>query len=143
MRRSADRVAAEQARQLRLVAELADRCEAAALAELARGPRVPGQPLPEAVADSAMTGEVMAVLGIGEGPAQRLVGLSRRLTHVLPDALGALAAGRVDLSRVRTLAEAMELVADDTARRVARELLVGAGDRPWSGPSPRAWRGRV
>ncbi|MBA2770253.1 MAG: hypothetical protein H0U35_14220, partial [Sporichthyaceae bacterium] len=70
MRRSAVRVAAEQARQLRLVAELADRCEAEALAELAEGPRVVDQPLPEAVADSAMTGEVMVVLGIGQGQAQ-------------------------------------------------------------------------
>lgn len=143
LRAVSQRIAALQAEQLRLVAELADWCTSEALAQLAATPRVAGQPFDEEVVDSAVTGELMAVLGVSQGQAQRLGRLATRLCSVLPDVLAALGEGRLDLARTQVLAETTEPLTDATARDVAALLLPGAGEAPWSGPSPRAWRGRV
>ncbi len=135
--------------QLGLVAELGRRCEAEAMRVLAAAARVPGQPEDMDLARSTTAGELMGALGVTRGAAQGLAELARRLTLVLPDALAALAAGRLDLPRARVLAEATELLDAAGARRVARWLLPGAvagsaaGDAPWAGPSPRGWRSRV
>ena len=69
--------------------------------------------------------------------------LARRLRDVLPETLDALEAGRLDLIRARQLAEATEVLSDDAARRVQDQLLGAAGDAPWAGLSPRAWRARI
>lgn len=143
LRALSQQIAALQAEQLRLLADLAAGCEAEALAELATRPRVPGQPCDEEVVATAVTDEVMAVLGVSHGQAQRFGLLARRLTRVLPHTLDALAAGRLDLTRAQVLAEATEGLADATARAVESLVLPGAGSAPWDGPSPRAWRGRV
>jgi hypothetical protein len=41
------------------------------------------------------------------------------------------------------LANAADVLDDASARAVAREVLSWAGDGPWAGPAPRAWRTRV
>lgn len=136
-------IAAAEARRLRHVAELAVHLESEAVAMLASVPRVPGAPQDHEVIDSAVDGEVQVVLGIGPGPAARLVHLARRLTTVLPQALNALESGRLDMTRVRALADATEVLPGHLARDVADQLLDVAGAAPWSGLSPRAWRARI
>lgn len=143
LRECSVRLAALQAEQLRLVAELAADCGAAALAELARGPRVPGQPEDAEVASSAAAGELMAALGITEGSARWLTELGTRLVTVHPEVLAALSTGQLDLTRAKALVEATRVLDDGTARRVGVRLLEGAGEWPWTGPSPRAWRSRI
>jgi hypothetical protein len=83
------------------------------------------------------------VLGVSQGPAERMVDLARRLTTTLPEALVALEGGRLDLTRTRQLSEATDMLDDATAREVQDRMLGVAGDAPWDGPSPRAWRARV
>ncbi len=90
-----------------------------------------------------MVGEVQVVLGVAARPAGRLVDLAHRLTTVLPDTLDALAAGRLDLVRVRLLVEATQVLSDRDAREVQDRLLAVAGSSPWDGPSPRCWRDRT
>jgi hypothetical protein len=136
-------IAAAEARRLRHVAELSGCLESEAVAILASAPRVPGAPPDQEVIDSAVDGEVQVVLGIGPGPAARLVHLARRLSTVLPRALDALESGRLDLTRVRGLVEATEVLPGQLAREVADQLLEVAGEAPWAGLSPRAWRARI
>ena len=93
--------------------------------------------------DSAVDGEVQVTLGIGPGPAARLVDLARRLTTVMPRALDALESGRLDMARVRALADATEVLPGHLARDVADQMLDVAGEAPWAGLSPRAWRARI
>lgn len=136
-------LAAAQARQLVAVAELARRCAAQALAELAAGPRVDGQPDPAAVAASAATAEVAVVLGVSASAAESLSTLGRRLVGTLPDTLAALAAGRLDLTRARALVSATEALEEQAARSVEALMLADAGAAPWAGPAPRGWRERL
>jgi len=136
-------IAAAEARRLRHVAELTVHLESEAVAMLASVPRVPGAPQDHEVIDSAVDGEVQVVLGIGPGPAARLVHLARRLATVLPQALDALESGRLDMTRVRALADATEVLPGHLARDAADQLLDVAGEAPWSGLSPRAWRARI
>jgi hypothetical protein len=136
-------IAGAEARRLRLVAELAHKVSAEAVAVLAGGPRVPGQPPDHQVVETAVVGEVQAVLGVGQGPAARLVDLAQRLTTVLPETLDALETGRLDLMRVRTLAEATEVLDRAAARLVQDQLLAVARAAPWESVSPRSWRARV
>jgi len=82
-------------------------------------------------------------LGIGPGPAAKLVHLARRLTTVMPHALDALESGRLDMARVRALADATEVLPGHLARDVADQMLDVAEDAPWAGLSPRAWRARI
>ena len=110
---------------------------------LASMPRVPGAPQDHEVIDSAVDGEVQVTLGIGPGPAAKLVHLARRLTTVMPRALDALESGRLDMARVRALADATEVLPGHLARDVADEMLDVAGEAPWAGLSPRAWRARI
>ena len=102
---------------------------------LASMPRVPGAPQDHEVIDSAVDGEVQVTLGIGPGPAARLVHLARRLTTVMPRALDALESGRLDMARVRALADATEVLPGHLARDVADQMLDVAGDAPWAGLS--------
>jgi hypothetical protein len=104
---------------------------------------VSGQPSDDEVVRTAVANEVQVVLGMSEWSARRLVDLSARLTRVLPDTLDALEGGRVDPTRARALAEATEPLSDELARSVEALVLAGAGDAPWDGPSPRAWRQRI
>ena len=136
-------IAAGEADRLALVAQLADEVTAEAVAELARLPRVPGAPPDEEVIASAVDGEVQAVLGIGAGPAARMTNLARRLSSVLPAMLAALRDGRLDLIRVRVLAEATEGLTDTDAQEVADQMLGECGQAPWDGLSPRSWRDRT
>ncbi|MDQ1618755.1 MAG: hypothetical protein QOE19_1324, partial [Actinomycetota bacterium] len=127
LREVARRDGAVQADRLRMVARVAALAEAAARRQLAAGPRVSGQPDDLIVIDTAVTGEVMTALGIAERPAGDLLDLARRLTGALPDVLDALEHGRLDLGRVRVLAEATATCPDRVARQVAARLLAGLG----------------
>jgi len=134
-------LAAAEARRLRWVAEFADEVVYEACAVLTgegRRSAAPGE-----LIQSSVVGELQAVLGVAEGPAGRLIDLARRLRDVLPETLAALEAGRLDLTRVRVLAEATECLPDHVAREVQDRLLSVAGDAPWEGLSPRGWRARV
>jgi Domain of unknown function (DUF222) len=143
VRANALAMAAIEAQQLRLVAQLADEVESDARAMLASNPRVPGAPKDHEVIESAVVGELQAVLGIAQSPAVRLVNLAQRLTRVLPEVLTALESGRLDLIRARVLAEATEVLPGGAARDVAHQMLAVAGDSPWQGLSPRTWRART
>jgi hypothetical protein len=136
-------IAAAEARRLRHVAELAAHLEGEAVAMLASVPRVPGAPQDHEVIDSAVDSEVQVVLGIGPGPAARLVQLARRLTTAMPQALDALESGQLDMPRLRALVDATDVLAGHLARDVVDQMLDVAGDSPWAGLSPRAWRARI
>jgi hypothetical protein len=134
---------AAEADELRWVARLASQCRSEALdrvGELSAG---------GGVHDAEVLGEALAVdavscaLGVSRASATELVGLSERLTQVMPTALDAWSSGVLDDRRVRVLARATEVVDDATARRVVAEVLPVAGDAPWHAPSPRRWRSRV
>jgi hypothetical protein len=134
-------IAAAEARRLRWVAEFADEVVYEACAMLSsegRGPAAPGE-----LIRSVVVGEVQAVLGVSEAAAGRLVDLARRLRAVLPETLAALETGRLDLTRARVLCEATAVLDDAVAREVQARLLGVAGQAPWEGLSPRAWRARV
>ncbi|MGZ4638357.1 MAG: DUF222 domain-containing protein [Actinomycetes bacterium] len=143
LRSASRRVCAAQAEQLRLVALFVAAVETEGRAMLDRAARVPGQPPDHDVLDAAVTGEVMAVLGLGRGQAGVLASLATRLADVLPETLAALSVGHVDLARVRVLVAATEVLDDGAAREVQRRVLQGVGQGPWAGPSPRTWRSRV
>jgi hypothetical protein len=134
-------IAACEADRLALVAQFADEVTAEAVAELAGLPRVPGTPPHEQVIASAVEGEVQAVLGIGAGPAARMVQLAQRLSAVLPAALAALQEGQLDLIRARVLAEATDGLTDADAQEVADQMLGVCGKAPWDGLAPRSWGG--
>ena len=143
LRATVPALGAVQAEQLRRVARIATRCAAAARHQLAASAHVPGQPSEAELVHTVVTMEVMAVLGIGKSTAESLVALAERLVRVLPDTLAALAEGRLDLARVRALAEATVPLSDTDARAVEASVLPTAGAAPWEGPSPRSWRARV
>ena len=83
IRSNASRIAAAQAEQLALVAQLSSLVGARAVAELTNSPRLPGSPPDEELIASAMVGELQVVLGVGARPAGRLIDLAHRLTTVL------------------------------------------------------------
>jgi hypothetical protein len=139
LRSAAQRVAAAQAEQLRWTADLLREC-------LADVPRFDGDWSTHDVqryAHCLAEGELSCALGIGAVAASRLLDLAWWLVSVLPEVLTALGDGALDLPRVRVLSELTEVLDDDTARRVAGQLVADAGPSPWEGPSPRAWRARV
>src|SRR3954447_13691183 len=143
MQEAARQEAAATAEKLRRVARFAALIERAGRAELARSPRVSGQPDDTVLLANAMTATTASALGLSEHQASALLNLSWRLTEHLPDTLAALAAGCVDLPRARGLAEATQDCGDEVTHEVERLLLPAAGDGPWAAPSPRAWRDRV
>jgi hypothetical protein len=136
-------IAACEADRLALVAQFADEVSAEAVAQLAGLPPVPGTPPHEQVIASAVEGEVQAVLGIGAGPAARMIQLAQRLSAVLPATLAALQEGQLDLVRARVLAEATDGLTDADAREVADQMLGVCGKAPWDGLAPRSWRDRT
>jgi Domain of unknown function (DUF222) len=136
-------IASCEADRLALVAEFTGLVEAAAVAELAKSPRVSGSPPDLEVIASAMVGEVQVVLGVGARPAGWLIDLSDRLSTVLPQVLVALREGRLDLQRARVLAEATQGLTAAAAGEVADQMLAVCGPAPWEGLSPRSWRDRT
>ncbi len=132
-----DVVAAGEAAKLALVAGVLAQCERNVPAV---GLRVSER---AAFVRQVAVDEVACTLGTSAWTASGLVDLADRLVRVLPRALRALSEGRLDLPRVRVLAELTAVLDDDSAGRVADELLANAGAAPWDGPSPRAWRARV
>ena len=95
LRATVGRIAAVQVQQLRLVAEVATDCAAAARRELAGVPREWGTPSVEELTHSTVVHELMVTLGIGKPAAERLEALATRLVSVLPDTLAAVEAGRI------------------------------------------------
>ena len=134
-------IAAAEARRLRLLAQFSEGVSGDAAALLSMEGR--GPTAPEELVRSAVIGEIQAVLGVPAFPAERSMDLARRLHTVLPETLDALQAGRLDLVRARELSEATEVLSADAARRVQDQLLGAAGDAPWAGVSPRAWKARI
>jgi len=136
-------IAALEAKRLRMIDALASAAAREADRWLARTPDGTWQPTRTQLAMSAVTAELMIALGIGKAEAERLELLADRLVRVLPDTLTALEEGRVDLTRARVLAESTRILGDAGARTVEALLLPDAGQSPWDGPSPRAWKARV
>jgi len=134
-------IAAAEARRLRLLGQFSEVVSGDAAAMLSMEGR--GPTAPEELVRSAVIGEIQAVLGVPAFPAERSMDLARRLHTVLPETLDALQAGRLDLVRARELSEATEVLSDDAARRAQDQLLGAAGDAPWAGLSPRAWKARI
>ena len=113
LRARATCAAAEAAGQLRGVHAL----DQAIRAEIAAQPPslVPGLRLGEHDVDALVVAEVVATLGIGAGAAGHLVDLARRVHDDLAGSLSALEAGRLDLTRVRVLADLTRDLATWTA----------------------------
>lgn len=132
-------VTTAQAEELRWVARLAGQCRREARERVPD----PGLHDVDVLAESLAVDAVVCALGISRTAAAELVDLSSRLTEVLPAALDAWSDGVLDGSRARVLARATEVLDDDTARHVVRQLLPSAGAAPWEGPSPRRWRAMV
>lgn len=88
-------------------------------------------------------GEIAATLGVSLGAGRHLLELGARVTDVMPSALTALSEGRLDIPRVRVLAETTEVLDEATATAVASELVDTLEGPVWEGPSPMAWRARV
>src|SRR5688572_8978253 len=143
LRADARALAAAEAKRLRRVVAIAERCTRQTRAFLALGGRVPGATSDAELVMSAVTVELMMALGISKGHAESLQLLATRLVRVLPETLTMLECGRLDLTRARLLAEATEVLDDAHARQVQALLLPTVGDGPGDGPSPRAWRARV
>ena len=143
LRADAQALAAAEAKRLRRVVAIAERCTRETMSFLALTGRVPGAASDTELVMSAVTVELMMALGISKGHAENLQLLATRLVRVLPETLAMLETGRLDLTRARLLAEATEVLDDARARRVQALLLPRVGDGPWDGPSPRAWRAQV
>ena len=145
LRATVGRIAAVQVEQLRLVAEVAADCAAAARRELAGVPREWGTPSVDELTHTSVVHELMVTLGIAKPAAERLEELATRLVRVLPDTLAAVEAGRIDLPRGQVLAEETTHLDDASARQVEVLVLqqVADRDRPWEGLSPRKWRAQV
>jgi hypothetical protein len=144
LRAARQAVCTAQAEELRWAAQLARDCQAEARERLRElRPTASEGVDDEALAESLAVATVSCALGIGDAAASSLVHQSGRLTTVLPEVLAAWQAGVLDLSRVRVVATATEVLDDETARVVARGLLAEAGSAPWEGPAPRSWRRTV
>lgn len=143
LRAAAEVVAAGQAAQLLLVADLVRECERDLPEALAAAARGAGPQADSEFVASIAADETMVALGIGKARAQHLVELAGRLSRVLPQTFTALMQGQLDLPRVQALVEGTAELSDDDARAVQALVLADAGDAPWSGPSPRAWRARI
>jgi hypothetical protein len=143
LRADARALAAAEAKRLRRVVAIAQRCARETMTLLSLGRRVPGATSDAELVMSAVTVELMMALGISKGHAENLQVLAARLVRVLPETLAMLEMGRLDLTRARLLAEATEILTDEHARQVQALVLPKVGAGPWDGPSPRAWRSQV
>jgi hypothetical protein len=143
LRADARALAGAEARRLRRVVAIAQRCTRETMTLLSLGRRVPGATSDTELVMSAVTVELMMALGISKGHAEGLQLLATRLVRVLPETLAMLELGRLDLTRARLLAEATDLLDDAHARAVQALVLPSVGSGPWDGPSPRAWRAQV
>ncbi|MEP6760944.1 MAG: DUF222 domain-containing protein, partial [Sporichthyaceae bacterium] len=145
MRATVGRIASGQAEQLRLVPGLVQECAAAARLELAGTVRASGRPSVEELTHTTVVHEVTVILGIPKWEAEKLVERASQLVGVLPDTLGALEAGRIDLARAQVLEEETRFLDEACARAVEALVLHKVADRdgPWAGLSPRKWRSQV
>ena len=141
LRARATRAAADAAGQLRDVHALEVALRAQVAAE--PPPLLPGLRLDARDLDALVEAEVAATLGIGAVAAGHLVDLARRLHEDLADTLTALEAGRLDLARVRVLADLTSDLPGPVATLVQDAVLPGAGSAPWQGPSAVTWRRRI
>ena len=115
-----------QAGELAAVAEIASR-SAAADAKIG----VDDEGRPAWVPDEA-TAQVSLALAMTRNGASWWTDLATTLTWRLAATGAALAAGHIDLSRARVIAEATGVLDDDTARAVEATVLPGAGDQTTS-----------
>jgi hypothetical protein len=115
-----------QAGELAAVAEIASR---SAAADDKIG--VDDEGRPSRISDEA-TAEVSLALAMTRIGASWWTDLATTLTWRLAATGAALAAGQIDLSRARVIAEATGVLDDDTARAVEAAVLPGAGDRTTS-----------
>lgn len=111
------RIAAQQADQVRLVAELSRRRLTASIKAADRAAAQEGMPESvrtaiQATLDDATT-EVALALSLARGTAGRLVEDSVRLRHSLPRTLAALADGRLDLARAQVVANGASCLTPD------------------------------
>jgi hypothetical protein len=153
LRRARFAVSAAQADEMRCVARLVEQSRAETLervAELAARSEAPtrcslgdGEIPVESLTDSVAVDAVSCALGVSRSAAAELMALAERLTTVLPEVLDAWSEGVLDGARVRVLSRATEVLDDDTARAVTRDVLPSTGPTPWDGPAPRTWRTRV
>jgi hypothetical protein len=123
LREDARALGAAEAKRLRRVVAIAERCTRETMRFLALGGRVPGAASDAELVGSAVTCELMMALGIGKVHAEALQLLATRLVRVLPETLAMLESGRLDLTRARLLAEATEVLDDVHARRVQALVL--------------------
>ena len=140
LRAATEVVAAGQAAQLLLVADLVQQCELEVPSALTPGRRLSSDP---DLASSVAADETMVALGVGRGPAVQLVDLATRLVRVLPQTFAALLAGRLDLPRAQAMVDGTAELSDRNAQAVQAAVLPSAGEGPWDGPSPRAWKARI
>lgn len=141
LRAEASAVTAAEARRLRLVHALDVAIRQQLAAEPA--PLLPELRLDARDTDALVEAEVVAALGIGAVAAGHLVELAQRLHTDLASTLTALEQGRLDLTRVRVLAELTGDLPGPVARLVQDAVLPGAGSAPWEGPSAVTWRRRI
>ena len=93
--------------------------------------------------DSLEDLEVAAVLGVSRFCAGRTVEEAVTLVEVLPRTLAALAAGTLDIARVRFLIGSTLNLSAEAVREVEDAALAEAGQGPWEGPPVQAFKARV
>ena len=87
--------------------------------------------------------EVAAALGVSRFAAAKLVDQAITLVEILPRTLDALAAGTLDMARVRVLVDATLNLSAEAVREVEDAALAETGAGPWEGPSVQAFKARV
>ncbi len=89
--------------------------------------------------------EVSMVFGVSPLSGAAMVDQAVHLVEVLPRTLAALAAGRLDMNRVRHLVAATSTtdLSIEAARVVEDAALAGAGAGPWQGPTIQVFKARV
>ncbi len=87
--------------------------------------------------------EVAAALGVSRFCAGKMVEQAVTLVEVLPRTLAALAAGTLDMARVRVLIDATLNLSAEGVRAVEDAALAGAGAGPWEGPTVQTFKARV
>ncbi len=89
--------------------------------------------------------EVSMVFGVSPLSGAAMVDQAVHLVEVLPRTLAALAAGTLDLNRVRHLVAATSTtdLSVEAARVVEDAALAGAGAGPWEGPTIQVFKARV
>ncbi len=87
--------------------------------------------------------EVAAALGVSRFCAAKMVDQAVTLVEVLPRTLAALAAGTLDMARVRVLIDATLNLSAEAVREVEDAALAETGAGPWEGPPVQTFKARV